>query len=103
MEVVKWRTITYREWRKSITRFLYVDDIVEGLILCALKGEPGEVFLATGSEYRIIDLAKLINSITGNKANLEFKPARSWDNSGNRYGAINKSQRLLWIYFKNEY
>ena len=81
---------------KASRDFIYVDDIVEGLILCALKGEPGEVFnLATGSEYRIIDLANLINSITGNKADLEFKPARSWDNSGNRYGAINKSQRLL--------
>ena len=67
--------------------FIYVDDIVEGLLACALRGKPGEIYnLASGVETSIKELADLINALTGNKTPLALKPPRDWDRSGKRYG-----------------
>ena len=76
--------------------FIFVKDMARGLIACALKGKEGEVYnLASGVETTIMDLAKMINEITGNKTPLEVKPARDWDRSGKRFGSTEKSKNLL--------
>jgi len=76
--------------------FIYVDDIVEGLLACALRGKPGEVYnLASGVETSIKDLADLVNALTGNKTPLALKPARDWDRSGKRYGDPSKARDQL--------
>ena len=72
--------------------FIFVGDIVAGLIACALRGEPGEVYnLASGVETSILDLANLINELTGNPTPIAFTPARDWDRSGRRFGAPDKA------------
>ncbi len=76
--------------------FIFVDDIVEGLVRCASLADPGEVFnLASGEETSIGDLAKLINDLTGNPAPMELGPTRSWDHSGKRYGSVEKARLRL--------
>lgn len=76
--------------------FIYVDDIVEGLIACALRGGPGEVYnLASGVETTIRELAELINELTGNPTAIELTPARDWDHSGKRYGDPSKAASEL--------
>jgi nucleoside-diphosphate-sugar epimerase len=47
--------------------FIYVEDIARGLMRCASVGRPGDVYnLASGVETSIIELATLINQLTGN-------------------------------------
>jgi len=76
--------------------FIFVGDIVAGLIACALRGEPGEVYnLASGAETSILDLACLINELTGNPTPVAFTPARDWDRSGRRFGAPGKARDRL--------
>lgn len=76
--------------------FIYVDDIVEGLVACALRGRAGEVYnLASGVETSIKELAELVNALAGNKAGLDLKPARHWDRSGKRYGDPAKARAEL--------
>jgi nucleoside-diphosphate-sugar epimerase len=76
--------------------FIYVDDIVRGLIACALHGEPGDVYnIASGVETSILTLAELVNRLTGNPAPLEFRPPRPWDHSGKRFGSTEKAKRVL--------
>ena len=76
--------------------FIYVDDIVQGLIACALKGEPGQVYnIASGVETSIRELAMLINEVTGNSVALANEPARPWDRSGKRHGSPEKSESEL--------
>jgi UDP-glucose 4-epimerase len=76
--------------------FIYVDDIVEGLVACASRGQRGEVYnLASGVETSIKDLADLINTLAGNPTPLALKPARDWDRSGKRYGDPAKARREL--------
>ena len=76
--------------------FIYVDDIVDGLILCASTGVAGEVYnLASGVETRILDLAQLVNQLTGNPSPIELGPRREWDHSGRRFGSTVKSKETL--------
>ncbi|HBN21783.1 MAG TPA: nucleotide sugar epimerase [Holosporales bacterium] len=76
--------------------FIYVDDIVEGLMCCALKGTAGDVYnLASGVETTIRELAEKINSISNNPTPIDYLPARSWDRSGKRFGSTEKAQKEL--------
>jgi len=76
--------------------FIYVGDIVEGLLLCATKGEPGDVYnLASGVETTIRELAETIIELSGNAAGIELQPARDWDRSGRRFGSTEKARREL--------
>jgi nucleoside-diphosphate-sugar epimerase len=76
--------------------FIYVDDVVEGLIACALRGKPGEAYnIASGVETTIRDLAERINRLTGNTAPFAMLPRRPWDHSGRRYGATGKARAEL--------
>ncbi|MGH9522406.1 MAG: NAD-dependent epimerase/dehydratase family protein, partial [Terriglobales bacterium] len=60
--------------------FIYVEDLVEGLMLGASRPEaPGQAFnLGTGIQTRIIDLAKIIIELSGSTSRIEFAPRRSW-------------------------
>jgi nucleoside-diphosphate-sugar epimerase len=76
--------------------FIFVDDIVEGLVAAALRGKPGDVYnLASGVETSIAALAALVNRLTGNRAGLLQRPARTWDHSIKRYGSPEKSAREI--------
>jgi len=76
--------------------FIFVEDMARGLMACALRGRPGEVYnLATGRETTILDLATMINEYTGNKTPPDLRPARDWDRSGKRYASTEKAEREL--------
>ena len=76
--------------------FIYVDDIVAGLVACGLSGKAGEVYnIASGVETSIKDLADSVNRITGNATAMALAPAREWDRSGKRFGEISKAQREI--------
>ena len=76
--------------------FIYVDDICRGLIACALKGTPGDVYnIASGVEYTIKEWAELICEYTGNAGGFELLPKRNWDTSGKRFGSTEKAEREL--------
>jgi nucleoside-diphosphate-sugar epimerase len=76
--------------------FVFVEDIARGLIACGIRGEPGEVYnLASGVETSILNLAQLINELSGNPTPIALVPARDWDHSGRRFGAPTKARERL--------
>src|SRR5215212_1566740 len=76
--------------------FIYVDDIVRGLLLCASDGAPGDVYnLASGTETSILQLATMINELTGNVMPVQVMPRRDWDRSGKRFGSTDKARQEL--------
>jgi UDP-glucose 4-epimerase len=81
---------------KTSRDFIFVEDLVRGLIACARLGTPGEAYnLASGVETTILDLANTINEITGNNTPIDLRPARDWDRSGRRFGSTEKSRQNL--------
>ncbi|MDE3019457.1 MAG: NAD-dependent epimerase/dehydratase family protein, partial [Nitrospirota bacterium] len=81
---------------KASRDFIYVEDIVRGLLLCATEGQAGDVYnLASGVETSILDLAALVNELAGNPTPIERLPKRAWDHSGRRFGSTDKAKRIL--------
>jgi len=76
--------------------FVYVGDVVNGLLLCATAGEPGDVYnLASGAETTIHDLALLARDATESDSEIVLGPARDWDRSGHRFGSTTKARLQL--------
>jgi nucleoside-diphosphate-sugar epimerase len=76
--------------------FIFVEDIVEGLVACALRGEPGDVYnLASGQETTIAALAELVNQLAGGRSMITAAPPRPWDRAGRRVGSTRKSREAL--------
>lgn len=76
--------------------FIFVEDICKGLLLCAQKGEPGEVYnLGSGVETSIAKLAQMIIGLSGSNSNIRMLPKRKWDNSGKRFASVEKSKKYL--------
>ncbi|MDQ2984964.1 MAG: NAD-dependent epimerase/dehydratase family protein [Actinomycetota bacterium] len=77
--------------------FIYVGDIVAGLIACAEHGGPGDVYnLASGVETSIRELAETVADLAGGRPDeIELGPPRAWDRSGHRFGSPEKAKREL--------
>jgi nucleoside-diphosphate-sugar epimerase len=75
----------------------YVDDIINGLLAMGVKEEAvGEAInLGSGKEHRVIDLANMVNKITGNKAGVIYTERRDWDVKTRLLSSIEKAKRLL--------
>jgi UDP-glucose 4-epimerase len=76
--------------------FIFVEDMARGLMACALRGEPGEIYnLGSGVEITIRELAERVNAATGNPTPIALTPARDWDRSGQRFAATGKAREKL--------
>lgn len=76
--------------------FIFVEDMARGLMACAARGKAGDIYnLASGVETTILELARIINEVTGNPTPVDLRPARDWDRSGKRFGSTEKSRREI--------
>ncbi len=77
--------------------FTFVGDIVDGTLrLGVMKGAVGEAInLASETETKVVDLARMVNEITGNKAGIVHATKRDWDKSSRRRASIEKAKRIL--------
>ena len=59
----------------------YVEDIVDGLFTIGIiKDAIGEAInLGSGNETRVIDMADMVNELTGNSEGIEYTYRRNWD------------------------
>jgi nucleoside-diphosphate-sugar epimerase len=73
----------------SATRaFIFVEDVVRGLMQCATQGDAGGTYnIASKQETTILELAQLVNQLTGNLAPIQQAEKRPWDRSRKRAGA----------------
>ena len=75
----------------------YIDDIVNGLLAMGIKQEAiGEAInLGSGQEHRVIDMANMVNEISGNTAGVAHTDRRDWDVKNRLLSSIDKAKRLL--------
>ena len=75
----------------------YVDDIIDGLLAMGLKEEAvGEAInLGSGKEHRVIDLANMVNALTGNEAGIKYVERRDWDVKRRLLASIEKAKKIL--------
>ncbi len=77
--------------------FTFVEDIVDGTLRIGIVPEAvGDAFnLASETETKVIDIANMINEITGNRTGVEFVPRRDWDKITRRRASIEKARKVL--------
>lgn len=77
--------------------FTYVGDLVDGLLRAGFYKEAiGEQFnLASAEETKIIDLANMINELTGNKAGIRLVSRRKWDTKSRLLASIQRAKELV--------
>lgn len=77
--------------------FTYVWDIIDGVLrMGGLSKAVGEAInLASETETKVIDLAKLINRITGNNKGVIYQSRREWDKIVRRRASIDKAKKIL--------
>ncbi|MCU0918440.1 MAG: NAD-dependent epimerase/dehydratase family protein [Planctomycetes bacterium] len=77
--------------------FTYVGDLVDGLLRAGcLKAAVGEQFnLASSVETRILDLATMINELTGNEAGIKFASRRKWDSKSRLWASVERAERVI--------
>jgi nucleoside-diphosphate-sugar epimerase len=77
--------------------FTFVDDIVDGTLRLGIMPEAvGDAFnLASEEETRIIDIANIINEMTGNDAGVTYTARRDWDKITRRRASIEKAGKVL--------
>ncbi len=77
--------------------FTYVGDIVDGLLRAGcFDAAIGQEFnLASGRETRIIDLAHLVNQLTGNRGGIQFTQRRKWDTKSRLLASIDRARQLI--------
>ena len=75
----------------------YVDDIIDGLLAMGLKEEAvGEAInIGSSKEHRVIDMANLVNKITGNGAGVIYIERRDWDVKTSLLSSIEKAKKVL--------
>jgi dTDP-glucose 4,6-dehydratase len=74
--------------------FQYVDDLVEGIVRLIRVGYHSPVNLGNPEEYTILQLAALINELTGNQSELVFKDLPQ-DDPKQRQPDISLAKQLL--------
>ena len=77
--------------------FTFVDDIIEATLEAAVCPEAlGEAInIASETETKVIDLANMINELTGNDNGVKFVGRRKWDKIVRRRASIEKAKKIL--------
>jgi UDP-glucose 4-epimerase len=77
--------------------FTFVDDIVDGTLRLGVVPEAvGDAFnLASETETKVIDIANIVNEMTGNASGVRMVPRRDWDLIVRRRASIEKAGRIL--------
>ena len=77
--------------------FTFVEDIVDGTLRLGIVPEAigGAFNLASETETKVIDIANIINEVTGNPAGVEFVSRRDWDKITRRKASITKARKVL--------
>jgi len=75
----------------------YVGDIIDGLLAMGLKKEAiGEAInLGSGEETHVIDMANMVNELTGNPEGIAYASRRDWDAKTRLLSSIEKAEKIL--------
>lgn len=94
------RPLTITGTGEETRDFIFVDDLVDGLVRCAGTPEAhGEAInIGTGIQTTVIDMAQAILRLTGSKSEIQYAPRRAWDHSVRRQADNAKAREVLGLY-----
>ncbi|MFK7918206.1 MAG: UDP-glucuronic acid decarboxylase family protein [Ilumatobacter sp.] len=76
--------------------FCFVDDEVRGFLALLDSDETGPINIGNPGEFTMLELADLVNELTGNEAGLVFEPLPSDDPKQRKPDITQATERLGW-------
>lgn len=75
----------------------FVEDICNGLLKMGIREEAiGEAInLGSAKDHKVIDMANIVNGLTGNPEGIAYTARRDWDAKTKLLSSIDKAQRIL--------
>lgn len=75
----------------------YVEDIVNGLLSMGIEEAAiGEAInLGSGKDHKVVDMANIVNNLTGNTRGIAFTARRDWDAKSKLLSSIDKAKDIL--------
>jgi len=75
----------------------YVDDIIDGLLSMGVVEEAiGEAInLGSATETKVIDMADMVNELTGNTSGIKYIERRNWDVKKRLLSSVDKAKKIL--------
>lgn len=75
----------------------YVEDIVNGLLAMGIEEKAiGEAInLGSAKDHKVVDMANIVNNLTGNKEGIKFTERRNWDAKSQLLSSIEKAKDIL--------
>ena len=95
-QVLERKPLTVYGKGQQTRSFCYIDDTIQGLMAAMFKKKTeGEIFnIGNNEEFTILQLAKLVIKLLGDKAKIVYKPLPQ-DDPTNRCPDINKAKKIL--------
>lgn len=75
----------------------YVGDIVNGLLAMGQEDKAigKAINLGSSTEHKVVDMAKMVNDLTGNDAGIKFVERRDWDVKKRLCSSIDRARNIL--------
>jgi len=82
---------------KMTRDFTYVDDIVDALLRAGMNEAAigTEMNIASAREIEIVEMANIVNELTGNKAGLLITERRKWDTKSRLLASVDRAREIL--------
>ena len=82
---------------KMTRDFTYVMDIVDALLRAGIeeKAIGAEMNIASARETEIVEMAEMVNQLTGNTAGLLYTDRRKWDTKSRLLASVDRAREIL--------
>jgi nucleoside-diphosphate-sugar epimerase len=82
---------------KMTRDFTYVEDIVDALLRAGIAEAAigAEMNIASAREIEIVEMAEMVNKLTGNTAGLLYTDRRKWDTKSRLLASVDRARELL--------
>lgn len=62
----------YSSFKDSLREFIYIDDLLDAMLLMQEKAEPGDIYCVGGQQHTVYEVAKTICEVTGYQGGVEI-------------------------------
>lgn len=66
------KPVVYSSFKDKLREFVYIDDLIDGILLITEKANPGDVYCIGGQQHTVYDVAKAICEVTGYGGGVEI-------------------------------
>jgi CDP-glucose 4,6-dehydratase len=89
--------VVYSSFKDKLREFIYIDDLIDAILLIKEKSEPGEIYCIGGKQHTIYEVAKTICKVTHYKGDVQITETLYVEETNEHVLDSSKIKNLGWI------